>query len=157
MDLRNKPIERIFTVATPAVATGFSITPNTAAGWMIRSLRFQLVTDANIADRAVMLSASDGSTNYFLASAGATQAASLTRNYGGVNGFSDTSNVGTFIGLRFPDDGIWLPQGHTLTVSVENIQAGDQVSAIGGRRWEFPTGPREYFWPFITTLMEESS
>lgn len=156
-DPRNKPIARTFEVASPAVAQGFTITPNTAGDWLIRSLTFQLVTDANAATRAVTLSVSDTAVSYRLLTAGATQAASLTRVYSGSEGVSGAAGAGGFIQLNFPTEGIWLPVGHTLTVAVENIQAGDQISAIRGYRFEFPKGPREHFWPMVTLLMEESS
>lgn len=156
MDPRFKPIERMAPINSPAVASGFTITPNTASGWLIRSLRFQLVTDANVADRAVMLSQTDGSNEYLRTAAVAVQAASLTRVYSAQPGTQAPGAVGTFIGIHAPADGFWLPNGHSLIVTIENVQAGDQISAIAGWRYEFPIGPRVSVWPFVTTLTEES-
>lgn len=157
VDPRNKPIARTFEVATPAVATGFSITPNTGANWLIRALTFQFVTDANAATRLVFLGIAGGATSYRLLPASATQITALTRTYSGSEGLSSAVAAGTVITIAFPTDGIWLPVGHTLTVGVENIQAGDQISAIQGYRFEFPLGPREHFWPMAALLLEESS
>ncbi len=156
-DPRNKPVARTFTLDTPAVAQGFTITPNTAANWLVRALRFQLVTDANAADRAVMVAIADGTREYRRVPGGAVQAATLTRIYAGSEGIDEAGAVGTFIGIRFPTEGLWLPNGHTLTVSIENVQATDQVSAIVGYRFEFPLGPREHMWPFVPVITEESS
>lgn len=156
-DPRNKPIARTFVVAQPAVATGFSITPDTAGDWLIRALTFTLVTDANAATRAITLSVSGGATAYRVLTAGATQITGLTRVYSGSEGVSGAAGAGGFIQLNFPNDGIWLPVGHTLSVAAENIQAGDQFSAIAGYRFEFPKGPAEHFWPMVTLLQEESS
>lgn len=156
-DPRNKPIATVFTIATPAVGAGFTITPNTASDWLIRALTFQLVTDANAATRAVSLIVSNGSVNYRRLPAGTTQIASLTRVYSGSEGVSAGIATGSVITLTFPEAGILLPNGHTLTVDVENIQAGDQISAINGYRFEFPLGPAIHFWPFVNVLAEESS
>lgn len=157
VDARNKPIARTFDVQAPAVATGFTITPNTAGDWLIRALTFTLVTDVNAATRAVSLSVSGGAGAYRVLSAGATQITALTRVYSGSEGVSGAVGAGGFIPLNFPTEGIWLPVGHTLTVAVENIQAGDQISAIAGYRFEFPKGPTTHFWPMVTLMEEESS
>lgn len=157
VDARHKPIARTFEVAAPAVATGFTITPNTGANWLIRALTFQVVTDANAANRAVMLTVSGGATGYRVLPAVAVQAASLTRVYSGSEGVSGAVAVGTCIPLVFPEGGIWLPNGHSLAISVENVQAGDQISLIQGYRMEFPLGPREHLWPMVAMLLEESS
>ena len=156
-DPRNKPIARSFEIASPAVAQGFTITPNTAGDWLIRALTFQLVTDVNAATRAVSLSVSDTAVAYRVLTAATTQITTLTRVYSGSEGVSGAVINSGIIPLNFPTDGIWLPVGHTLTVAVENIQAGDQISAIRGYRFEFPKGPAEHFWPMVTLLAEESS
>lgn len=103
-----------------------------------------------------MLAASDGVIEYWRSSAGDVQAASLTREYGAHPDGHGQLTVGTFIGVRWPADGLWLPKGSTLTVSIENVQAADQISNINGSMFEFPVGPSYFTWPFVTTLTEES-
>lgn len=156
MDPRWAPIERTFTVTSPAVATGFSVVPNTASGWLIRTLRFQFVTDVNVANRALMFAVTDGNAEWWRSSAGDVQAASLTRIYGAHIDSSGSLTLGTFIGIRWPQDGLWIPKGSRLDVTIENVQAGDQISAIGGSRFEFPVGPQFYVWPAVATFTEES-
>lgn len=157
MDPRNIPRQAVFNLPTPAAATGFTITPDSGGDWLIRSVRFQLVTDANAADRAVALTLSAGGTEYARFSASAVQAASLTRIYVGVEGIGASGSVGTFTPIAMPGNGIWLPKGHALTVTTANIQAGDQFSVIAGYRVEFPHGPDEHVWPFYPVLLEKSS
>lgn len=156
-DPRNKPIARTFSIANPAVATGFTITPDTGANWLIRALTFLLTTDANAANRAVMLNITAGQTTYRTLSAIAVQAASLARTYSGSEGANIVAAIGTLIPIVFPTDGVWLPVGHTLTVSIENVQAGDQITAIQGYRFEFPLGPDVHVWPMVGLMVEESS
>lgn len=157
MEPRYRPVEKTFPIGAPAAAAGFSVVPDTASGWLIRTLRFQLVTDANAADRAIMFAVTDGNAEYWRSSAGAIQAASLTRVYGAHIGSPGAAAVGTFIGVRWPDDGLWIPKGSRLDVTIENVQAGDQVSLIAGSLFEFPVGPQYYIWPSVATFMEESS
>ena len=156
MDPRWKPIERVFPVTQPAVATGFSVVPDTASGWLIRTLRFQLVTDANAANRAIMFAVTDGNTEWWRSSAGDVQAASLTRVYGAHIDSPGALTVGTFIGVRWPNDGLWIPKGSRLNVTIENVQVGDQISVIAGSRFEFPVGPYYSMWPFVTALTEDA-
>lgn len=156
-DPRNLPVNRIITPENPGAGLGFTLTPEGGGHWLIRTLRFTLVSDATVATRAVMLDVTNGNTPYSRMSASATQVAALTRVYSGQNGSQADAAIGAHIPLRLPLDGIWLPQGHSLVVGVENIQAADQISAIAAHVFEFPTGPGEHVWPFITTLREESS
>lgn len=156
MEPRYRPVERILPVVAPAAAAGFSIVPDTASGWLIRTLRFQLVTDANAANRAVMFAVTDGNNEYWRSAAGDVQAASLTRVYGAHIDGSGSLAVGTFIGVRWPSDGLWVPKGSRLNVSVESMQAADQISAINFSFFEFPVGPEFYIWPAVATFIESS-
>jgi hypothetical protein len=120
-------------------------------------LRFLFTTDANAATRHVTINVNVGGLEYRHVLSSGQQTASTARLYAGSEGTSAVISLGSSITLAFPLQGVWLPNGHTMTVEVDNIQAGDQFSAIAGYRFEFPLGPREHVWPFLPVLLEESS
>lgn len=156
-DPRNKPVQRVFTIEQPAAGAVFTITPNTGADWLIRALRFLYTADANVATRHVTLRLTDGVTQYGALLSGSQQTAGQARLYAGTYGNSSVIALGSSVSIPFPENGIWLPNGHSLTVAVDNIQAGDQFTVIAGHRIEFPLGPRDHVWPFMPLLLEESS
>lgn len=155
-DPRIKPIWRARTFANPAAGANLLITPDTASTWLIRSLVFDFVTNANVGTRSVILTATSGSATWLRSSPGGTQAASLTRFYGAYAGSAGAVSQGSAIMLGLPTDGLWLPQGHSLATAVENIDAGDQISNVNAFIIEFPTGPAETLWP-IPNLYAESA
>lgn len=147
MSQYNKPVQRILEPVNPAAGAEVSLTPTGGSGWLLRSLRFQLVTDATVATRAVSLAVSNGSREWFRARANGGQAASLTVVYGGYEGSSGGSAGTAVIGLDFPANGLWIPRGNTLSTITASIQAGDQFSVIGGYAIEMPSGPEWEIWP----------
>lgn len=156
-DARNKPIARILEVESPAAGAEISITPNTAAGWLFLSLRFQLVTSVAAATRVVTLSMTNQVREYYRSLASASQITGLTRVYGGFPGASRGSADDGVITLDMPVQGLWLPIGHTLRTITDLIDVADQYSGIAASIIEFPGGPRETIWPFMPTLTEEAS
>lgn len=156
MDPKWMPRQRVFPLSPdPNAGAEISITPRNASGWLIRTLRFQLVTDANVATRGVTLSATDGSNEWFRSAAGISQAASLTRVYAALDGGVHTAAVGSVIEIGLPVNGLWLPQGHTLRTITENIQATDQFSAVCMFVIEFPAGQGFEQWPAVPIFSEE--
>lgn len=154
---RNRPIWQRKTIPAPAAGQDFSISPDTAAHWLVRSIVATFTTGVNAGTRSAILTVDDGTTVYFRASPGGTQAASLTRLYGGHNGGSGAISQGSVVGWPLPTDGIWLPQGHRLRSAVENIDPADQWSAIAFLVIEYPTGPDSHFWPVPYQITEEAS
>lgn len=156
-DPRNKPIWRLLTIPTPAAGANFSIVPNTAAHWLLFSLRLRFVTDANVANRHLILTVSNGATEAIRLPAGSQQAATLDIIYSAFPTGRAATTVGIQGGIGWPERGLWIPQGWTFESKVLNIQVGDQISEISGMLYEFPTGPAEFLWPLTPTLTEESS
>lgn len=157
MDPRNKPIWRILRIPTPAAGANLSIIPDTAAHWLLFSLRFRFVTDANVANRHVVLTVQNGDDESIRLPAGSLQAASLDITYSAFPTGRAATTVGTQGGVAWPERGLWIPQGWSFQSEVINIQVGDQLSEITGLLYEFPSGPETFMWPLTPTLTEESS
>lgn len=156
-DSRNKPLHRIVQIPNPIAGQEVTIVADKMAGWLIRSLRFQLVTSAVVANRAVTLSATDTIAEYFRAATGAVQAASLTRVYAGFAGSAGAVSGGPVVAVGLPSDGLWLPQGSKLQTITDLLDGTDQFSSITVQVLEFPTGPGTFLWPVVAMLQEEAS
>lgn len=152
---RQRPVVRTITPAGVAAGAELDITPDSSCGWLVRSIRAQLVTSAVVATRTVTLAVDDQNSQYYRAAAGATQLASLTRVYGGFAGSSGAVSGGPVIGLQLPSDGLWLPQGHHLRTVTDLLDPGDAWSGVALQVIEFPTGPNSPMWPFVATYTEE--
>lgn len=155
-DPRNKPIWRVLEIPAPAAGTDFTITPNTSAHWLLFSLRFRFVTDANVANRHVVLTVQNGAAESIRLPAGSLQAASLDIVYSAFPTGRAATTVGTQGGVGWPERGLWIPQGYTFQSEIVNLQATDQISEISGMLYEFPSGPDFFYWPLANTFTEES-
>lgn len=152
-DLRESVRWRIDTEDDPAAGQNLLlrvpgqeiIVPVTAA--------FTLVTDANVGNRVATIAFDDGERVYHRITATAVQAASTTRNYALLKGTGGTG-AGTVLALH--DASVYFPMepGHRLTVTIEGIQAGDQISDFVMRSVVFPTGPLLTPIPFAALLAE---
>lgn len=135
------PRTAIQALANPAVSTGFTIpTPGTVEQ-TLTALTFTVVTDANVADRLVVLKFLDPvGVSFAEIAAPFTQAASLTTVYTfatGIQSFGadDAANIGV------PIPTVQLDVSLSLAVSVTAVEAGDQVSKIRAAWLRWPTRP----------------
>lgn len=129
---------RITTIASsdPAANTEHSVTVTTGQIWEVTSLQFSLVTDANAANRRVVVTFDDGTTVFAKASAGAAQVASTTIAYTFATGSqSQAALVNTDLQVALPS-GLFLPGGYRIKTVTANLQAGDNygVMTIYGMR-----------------------
>lgn len=131
---------RVVRVADPGANTEISISSTGASFWLVRSLVATLTTDATVADRTVRIEQSDGTSTYFVASAGEVQAASLTRRYGAHPGADGSLTAGGVRGIPLDAYGLVVPPGHVVRTDTENLQAGDEYSDIALHVLEFETG-----------------
>ena len=117
-------------IQAPAVASGFTYTYSVGEAWLLRSLSFQMVTDANAANRIVYLDIFEpGGLRIGRFSSGFTQTATLTTIYTFANDIAAYgANAAASIGAPTPN--VWLHPGSKITVGVTNVQAGDQISTI---------------------------
>jgi len=156
VDPRNKPTWRVETFPAPAAGAEFSITPNMAAHWLIRSFSVSLTASAVAGDREISLAADNGTSVWWRAIVEDIQVANTTRSYSAFGGAVGSFATADVVTLGFPTDGLFLPQGHRLRSITATLDAGDQFSALTAFIIEFPTGPFTHFWP-IPPLMEEES
>jgi hypothetical protein len=96
----------------------------------IVAVSFQLVTDANVADRIAVFQFLDPDGNSFASvAAGFTQAASLTTVYTFAVGIQEFgANDAANIGVPIPQ--VKLLSGYGVKVTLTAKQATDQVSAV---------------------------
>ena len=117
-------------IAPPAAGNPFDVTA--AAGTRIRlwSLKFQLVTDANVANRQILVSLREGVQDVMYCVHPTAQLASLTGYYSLSSNFAGQPyNSGAY--YIFPwNRNIILNSIIYLRVTSLNIQAGDQFGVI---------------------------
>jgi len=125
-----KQYGQVVAIPQPAVGGGFTFTYSLSEYWMLRSLCFQLVTDANVANRIVFMDLIDKAGNKIgRFSSGFNQTATLTTIYTFATQIAAYgANAAASIGS--PVSKLWLHPGSKITVGITNVQAGDQVSAI---------------------------
>ena len=114
----------------PAAGSSFSVTTPGRPGWLLLAVTFRLVTDANVADRAVTVDYDDGNGSLFGSNGfGAVVQASTTEV------FAFAANVGQAAwntqGQAFvPLLPVEFQGGQKLQVNVKNVQATDQLDRI---------------------------
>lgn len=101
---------------------------------VLRTIRFTLVTDANVANRIVTVDFITGDAVTAVSNGpGLLVTASTTVSFMGKNhqGVSDWTSSGTDLTpVYFPVEPIMLPGPWSVKITVGNIQVGDQLSAI---------------------------
>lgn len=112
----------------PAADTEISETVPTGARWRVLAVSFELVTDANAANREVALVVDDGTTTLFTSPSGFTHTASLTRRYSAAAlGAATAPAQGTDRQILLPD--LRLPAAARLRTSTTSRQATDNFGA----------------------------
>jgi hypothetical protein len=138
-----RAFSEVIPLPNPAVSTGFTYT--VSQYWeLIDSLSFRLVTDANAANRQVLVTVNDGGGTLLAAFPPATvQAAAATVDYcflAGVSAFLATAG-GVSVSPIY--HGLLQPN-FNVTVTIAAKQVGDQVSRIRFNNERFVTGPEGY-------------
>jgi len=132
------PYVRTILPSDPAAGANLNYTlPDSLACDELVSVACQMVTDANVATRRAVLAGRDGA-DLWAALASTTQAASLTRLYRW-NAINTTGILNTEIFSDFHGGG-FVPNAGRIDIRFDNIQAGDQLSAVkltGKWRWVF--------------------
>lgn len=141
MPITNLPVWRPERFANPAPAAGFTITPTRSEAWRLRSLAFQLVTDATVGNRNITLAIGDGNDVWWRGAIPTLVPASQTVQYTAYDGGFPGTDAGGLVTLRWPAYGPTLRLGDVLTVALTGAGVADQISAIAAFILEYPTGP----------------
>jgi hypothetical protein len=120
-------LARVVTTASsdPAVDVEHSITVPAGQIWELWAVNFNLVTDANAANRRVVLTIDDGTTVFAKSVAGAVQAASLTYNYTFAVGAPTMSAVVDLNLVNNLPGPLYLAAGYRIKTVTTNRQATD--------------------------------
>lgn len=109
---------------------------------VVQSVRVDLITDATVANRHVLLEVvgGGGGSILFRVPAPATQPASRSANYSFLANLSAAYGPvsDTSVAPLLP---MLLPSGYRISIQVGNMQAGDQLEAIVLTLLRIPSGP----------------
>lgn len=146
---------RVISVVQPAVGTEWVQAAPGQGFWRVLGLRFVLITDANVANRAVSLILDDQTDSLIQIPAGAVQINGVTQPYSLFPGSPSAALAGAPWLLPSPTDGLVLMPGFRLRSSTAAIQVGDQYSAIRLYVEELPVGPDRRVIPTVPTISPE--
>ena len=119
---------RSITGTNPAAGVEISETVPAGAKWKLRGIRAALVTDATVATRVARLLITDGANTTILIPPSATQTASLTREYNGLDAALYPTTSAAQLAWTLPSE-VMLEAGSTITTSTTAIVAGDDWGA----------------------------
>jgi len=117
-------------IANPSVGADWSVNVPPGAVWKVFSILATLVTSSTVATRSVIISISDGTSEFCRVGAKTTMAASQTVvwSWAAGTGFSDTApGLGP---SSLPAAGFYIPGGYSISSKTLNMQNGDQWSKI---------------------------
>lgn len=119
---------RSITGTDPAAGVEISETVPTGAVWRVLAATVLLVTDATVANRAVVWTIDDGTTNLYKLWPGVSQTASQSIRHvisrqGAYRGSDNNSYFHT------PAFEMWLPSGYRIRTETNSLQAGDNFAA----------------------------
>lgn len=123
---------RVVTAASsdPAANTEISYTIPTGQIFELYAANVTLVTDANAANRRVVLTIDNGTTVFVKAPSPQVQAASLTYNYTFAVGAPERATVdGTDMSVKLPGP-LFLPGGYRILTVTASRQATDNFGAM---------------------------
>jgi hypothetical protein len=113
----------------PPAGQNFHITLDEGGLYYIKGIQFTLTTDANAANRAIVVTFSRFGVEFSRVDSGQATVASTARTY--VFGEGLTFTTGSGGAAHSPLPRLFLvPGGTVIASSVVNIQAGDQISGI---------------------------
>lgn len=118
---------RSITGTDPAAGAQISETVPARRRWLLRSLTFSLTTDANAADRRVMIAITDGTNTYFFYPFGTVQTASLTYTYHLTQGLFGEAQMANNIYTPLPT--LFITEPYEILSTLSNGQAGDDFTA----------------------------
>lgn len=112
----------------PAVGVEISETVPTNALWLLKSIHFDLVTDATAINRFPAIIFDDGTDEFARIPVPAAIIASLTTHINASQGGQKQNAVDNTISITLPVN-MYLAQGYVISTDTTNLQAGDNYSA----------------------------
>lgn len=145
---RQAPILAPQVVAQPAVGAEFTLRPQGQGGILVQSLLFTFTASAVVGNRVPSLALSDGTTVIWRTQAPTNVAAAGVVPYVAFDGGFPNTAAGGLVTLGWPNQGLWIPQGYSLSSVTAGLDAaGDQYSGIVAYWQEFTSGPDYYAIP----------
>lgn len=125
---------------TQAAGAGFVFPAFTQHTHELLSMSFTFDTDANVADRMILLKIAHGPSGNYFATSGAVQTANTALLYvfGRGLGLTVTADLPQ-VSVPLPED-ILFVKDDLLTITIITIQAGDQLKSIKAQFKLYPTG-----------------
>jgi hypothetical protein len=151
--LRPVSLWRVFRAVDPAVATDWTVSVPGSATWRVYGVRFDLVADANVANRTAQLVADDQTSEIYRIAFDATVTAGLTARFSAYAGGTRNALLNGAANVGLPTDGLVLLPGYRLRLVSAGLQAGDQYSAVSLQVQEYPVGPDQEWTPGVDTLV----
>lgn len=115
--------------ADPAAGAEITVRVPETAQWRLLGLRFELVTDATVANRQVDLLIDDGANTVLRIEPPAVQAASLTDGYNYGPGLPARALLTSEFLIPLPVK-VVLPGGWRIRTVTANLQAADNFGAV---------------------------
>jgi hypothetical protein len=133
---------QVLPVASPAAGGGLTVNLEPQYVQRLLALTFTLTTDATVANRVVTVDYFSGQATAFTSSGAAVaQTASTVQRYVGSWQRTESEwNPGTAV--FFPLEDLFLDGGEQVGITITNVGAADQLSAIVATFERFETGPR---------------
>lgn len=143
-------------VVNPPAGQEFTLTPRGQGGILVQSIIFTFTASAAVGNRVPNLVLSDGTSVIWRQQAPANVAAAGSVTYTGFDGAIPQTGIGGLVTLSWPNQGLWIPQGYTLSSLTAGIDPiADQYSNIVAYVQEFSSGPEYYVIP-VELLHSES-
>jgi len=117
--------------ADPAAGANFSLSVNANARWQIISVQFQVAFDATAANRRVNVHGFDSTDIIHRQSALNFGTASITVEYDCNIATGSAYQEGSVLNESIPlPDQLYLNIGHSIRITISNIQTTDQISDV---------------------------
>lgn len=124
------PGQQQFAVA-PGAGVGYTAVLQRYAWWRLIAVTFDLVADANAANRYVQIQYPDGTAVPVARDISAfAQVASKTVHYSGALDQLVAQDGATNVTAQFRLSGLWLEVGRSVVIAIAGVQVGDQLSNI---------------------------
>lgn len=127
---RNLPVPDRIRVTPPAAGAEWTFTNADGGLILVRSVLYQLVTSAVVANRVTGLTVNIDGAPWLRTTANTAQVASLTRTYCAFGSASLTADNAIAVVMPWRDNGVLLRQGHSIGSVSLLLDAGDQYSGI---------------------------